>query len=256
MSTATKTRRVYGWRPDKPDARDHLYAAPLWFIGRLPASVDLRSACPPIYDQTTLSSCTGNAIAGNFQFCEIKEGLSSFIPSRLFIYYNERVIEHTVTSDAGAEIRDGIKSVAKQGVCPETLWPYDVKRFATKPPKTCYDAAKLHLAVQYSRVAQTSAQMKGCLAEGFAYVCGISVYESFESDAVAKTGKVPMPKSSEELLGGHAIVCVGYDDAKGVWIMRNSWGVSWGMKGYFTLPYAYLLDANLADDFWTIRLVK
>jgi C1A family cysteine protease len=252
----------YGWKPDLPDQRDLLYAAPFTAVTALPTKVDLRKGCPPVYDQGHLGSCTANAIGGGFQFDQIKEGLKSVVPSRLFIYYNERDMEGTVDQDSGAYIRDGIKSVNKLGVCPETMWPYDGSlfppnpRLTLKPSAACYTEAKKHTAVQYARVPRTEQQMKGCLASGYPFVYGFTVYESFESSQVAKTGVVPMPKSGEEVLGGHAVLAVGYDDPSRRFIVRNSWGTGWAIKGYFTVPYAYLLDANLSDDFWTIRLVK
>jgi C1A family cysteine protease len=218
---------------------------------------DLRSKCPPVYDQGQLGSCTANAIAGAIQFNRRKQKLKpDFVPSRLFIYYNERVMEHSVQSDNGAQIRDGIKSVAKQGDCPETDWPYDPSKFATKPSATAYKDALKYQALQYQRVPQVLNQLKGCLASGYPFVFGFSVYDAFESDVVAKTGVLTMPGPKEKLLGGHAVLAVGYDDTKQVFIVRNSWGSSWGIKGYFTMPYAYLTDSNLADDIWTIRLIE
>jgi C1A family cysteine protease len=246
-----------GWVRDLPDQRDQLYAAPAAAISNLPSSADLRSECPPVYDQGQLGSCTANAIAAAIQFDQMKQKLATtFEPSRLFIYYNERVIEHTVESDAGAQIRDGIKSVNHQGVCPETEWPYQITQFTKKPSEKCYQDALAHRAVSYQRLVQSLSQMKGCLAAGYPFVLGISVYESFESQDVADTGHVPMPSPAEKMLGGHAVLAVGYDDANGWFLVRNSWGPGWGMQGYFTLPYVYLLDANLASDFWTIRLVQ
>ena len=247
----------YGWLPDLPDHRDRLYAAPMEIAGALPAKADLRAQCPPVYDQGQLGSCTANAIAGAIQFDRMKQMLSPvFTPSRLFIYYNERVIEHSIDSDSGAQIRDGIKSVGKQGDCPETEWPYVIARFRTRPPKKCYADARKYKAVLYQRVTQTLGQLKGCLASGWPFVFGFTVYEGFESATVAKTGHASLPKSGEQVIGGHAVVGVGYDDAKQWFIVRNSWGGGWGMAGYFTLPYAYLTDENLASDFWTIRVVK
>ena len=244
----------YGWIPDLPDHRDHVYSAPAR-MPALPDSVDLRPQCPPVYDQGELGSCTANAIAGALEFDRRKQQLPDFVPSRLFIYYNERVMEHTVASDSGAQIRDGIKSVAKIGVCPESEWPYDISKFTAKPPAQCYTDAKLDRAVSYQRVQQSLTQMQGCLASGIPFVAGISVYESFESDSVAKTGMVPMPHPTEQLLGGHAILICGYDVIKGVFTFRNSWGDSWADKGYGYLPFDYLLDKNLADDFWVIKTV-
>jgi C1A family cysteine protease len=255
---AGKPRSIkgYGWTPDLPDKRDRMFAVPLRALKALPPSVDLRSVCPPVVDQGQLGSCTANAIAGALEFNQMKENLADvFAPSRLFIYYNERVMEHTVDEDSGAMIRDGIKSVAKQGAPHETLWPYDISTFKTKPSAAAYKDAAKHRAILYQRLTPTLDQLKGCLASGFPFVFGFSVYESFESQAVAKNGKVPMPKPQEQLLGGHAVLAVGYNDASKRFIVRNSWGTGWGLAGYFTIPYAYLTDANLADDFWTIKQV-
>jgi C1A family cysteine protease len=247
----------YGWVADTPDQRDHLYSAPVVNLKKLPPQVDLRPQCPKlVYDQGQLGSCTGNAIACAIQFDRLKlKRNPDFIPSRLFIYYNERDMEGTIASDSGAQIRDGIKSVAKLGDCPEPEWPYDIEKFATKPPANCYRDAMKYKAVLYQRVIQTLNQMKGCLASGYPFVFGFSVYESFEGPRVAKTGVAPMPASSEKQLGGHAVIAVGYDDKQQRFIVRNSWGKGWGMGGYFTIPYAYLTDDNLAADFWTIRVV-
>ena len=246
----------YGWVPDLPDSRDFMFAAPLETLAALPPSVDLRPQCPKeVYDQGQLGSCTANAIGGALQFEQIKQGLNGFVPSRLFIYYNERVKEHTVNTDSGAQIRDGIKSVGSIGAPPETDWQYDISKFAEKPPQKAFNDAPLGRALQYQRVPQVLNQMKGCLAAGYPFVYGFTVYESFESPQVAQTGVAPMPAPSERVLGGHAVVAVGYDDGSQRFLSRNSWGPGWGMGGYFTIPYAYLTDNNLADDFWTVRLV-
>ena len=249
-------KHSYGWVPDIPDQRDFMYAAPLENMAALPASVDLRPNCPKeVYDQGQLGSCTANALAGALEFDQIKQGMKTFTPSRLFIYYNERVAEHTVGTDSGAQLRDGIKSVGTTGACPESDWAYDITKFMEKPPAPAYKDAPLGKALQYQRVPQVLNQMKGCLASGYPFVFGFTVYESFESDQVAKTGVVPMPAANEKVLGGHAVMVVGYDDSSQRFVVRNSWGPGWGMGGYFTIPYAYLTDANLSDDFWTVRMV-
>ena len=250
-----KTAR-YGWVPDLPDHRDHLYAAPVELAAAPPAKADLRLRCPPVYDQGQLGSCTANAIAAAIEFDRMKQKLGDFTPSRLFIYYNERAMEHTIDSDSGAQIRDGIKSVGQQGDCPESEWPYVIAKFATRPLAKCYADALKYKVVSYQRVTQTLSQLRGCLASGYPFVFGFTVYEGFESAQVARTGHASLPRSGEQVVGGHAVVGVGYDDTKQWFVVRNSWGAHWGMKGYFTLPYAYLTDDNLANDFWTIRIVQ
>ena len=242
----------YGWVPDLPDQRDYLFRAVRKVPAKLPSSVDLRPLCSKVEDQGDLGSCTGNALAGALEFLERKDKVSFVDFSRLFIYYNERLIEHSVHSDSGAMIRDGIKTLAKYGVCSERTWPYVISRFDVKPVAGCYKEALTHTITSYHRIL-TLDEMRTCLAEGFPFVFGFTVYDSFESQQVARTGVVNMPGKGETVAGGHAVLAVGYNDVKKRFIVRNSWGAGWGMKGYFTMPYAYLKDRNLSDDFWTIR---
>ena len=245
----------YGWRPDLPDSRDHLYSVPHIALAALPNSVDLRSVCPPVYDQEDIGSCTANAIGAAFEFDLLKQKLPDFMPSRLFIYYNERVIEGTVNSDAGACIRDGMKSVHQQGVCPEGMWPYGKPSLFDRPSQECYDEALKHHSNSYHRVTRTLDQLRGCLASGYPFVFGFTVYESFESKEVNETGIAPMPVPNEAALGGHAVLAVGYDDSSQRFLVRNSWGPGWGMNGYFTMPYAYLTTRGLSSDFWCMQTV-
>ena len=248
----------YGWLPDLPDHRDLRYAVVRHaaLAKPVPTSVDLRAQCPPVYDQGELGSCTANAIGGAFEFELMKQKLPVFTPSRLFIYYNERVLEGHVKDDSGAQIRDGVKSVATVGVCDETAWPYLVTKFAKKPTKSLYTKAKKNLAIQYTRLNNTAInELKTCLASGNPFVFGFTVYQSFEGDKVAKTGVLTMPTKTESAIGGHAVMAVGYDDAKKAFIIRNSWGDAWGEKGYFYMPYDYITSTDLADDFWTISQV-
>lgn len=247
----------FGWTPDIPDARDFLYSAPEAVLTKLPKKVDLRGPkMPKVYDQGELGSCTANAIGAAFEFSQIKQGEKDFMPSRLFIYYNERAMEGTIDTDAGAMIRDGMKSVSKLGVCTEDTWPYDIPKFTQKPPGKAYTEAKKHQALVYRRVLGQLHQMQGCLAQGYPFVFGFSVYESFMSPEVAKTGEVPLPPRGEQLIGGHAVLAVGYDDAIQSFIVRNSWGPKWGLKGYCLMPYGYLADSQLARDFWAVYTVE
>jgi C1A family cysteine protease len=271
MAVSSQRRFGLGWVPDLPDHRDLAYSAPMQQLKQLPASVDLRPqfAFEP-YDQGQIGSCTANAIAAAIQFDRAKTGKKpDFTPSRLFIYYNERAMEHSVPLDAGAMIRDGIKSVAKQGVCKETTWPYEAMPAdpnthlfpphsppVTKPPAPAYSEAKNCQAVTYSRVQQALAQMKGCLAEGYPFVLGFSVYDSIY-DAHGNPVKVlPMPSGKDNQIGGHAVLTVGYSDAKQWFVIRNSWGPKVQDHGYFYMPYAYATDPHLTSDLWTIRVME
>lgn len=246
-------KRYYGWVPDLPDHRDLLYAG-----GgvKLPPSADLRPGMPPVYNQADIGSCTSNALAAALDYTRHKAGEVFITPSRLFIYYNERVIEGTVDSDAGAMGRDGIKSLAKQGAAPEKEWPYIVSKFADKPPAKVYaDAVKFEV-LTYKRIAHTQiAAIKAALAEGYPISFGFTAYDSFEGDAIAKTGIMPMPAKTESVVGGHEVVAVGYIESKQVIICRNSWGKAWGDNGYFYMPYAYI-TSKLASDFWILETVK
>jgi C1A family cysteine protease len=252
----------YGWIKDLPDSRDLLFAAsPVLAAKPLPKSADLRPGCPPVYDQGQVGSCIANSIAGAFEFAQKKQQLIDFMPSRLFIYYNERVIEHTTGQDAGAQIRDGIKTVVKQGVPPESDWPYSENMSAVteKPKPLAYTDATQHKIIAYHRISAASAVaflklMKSCLADGYPFVFGFEVYSSFEGAQVAKTGILHMPdKRKEKVVGGHAVMAAGYDDKKKAVLVRNSWGTGWGIKGYFWMPYAYISSSALCSDFWTIR---
>lgn len=254
--TITPRDSKYGWKRDLPDHRDHILNTAK--VAPLPPSVDLRAGMPPVYDQGQLGSCTGNAIAAAFDY-ERKRQAEPFVnPSRLFIYYNERAIEHTTRSDAGANIRDGIKSVNATGVCPESEWPYDIAKFARKPANKCYaDAIKTHsIAYQSVQRAGGATDVMTALAQTGPVVFGFSVFASFESRQVAATGIVPMPSPNEQMVGGHAVVAVGYDQNQQMFTVRNSWGAAWGDAGYFRMPFAYLADPNLASDLWCISLVS
>jgi acetylornithine deacetylase/succinyl-diaminopimelate desuccinylase-like protein len=189
---AVRTQKRYGWRPDHPDMRDFLMAVEP--LKTLPVSVSLRDKMPAVYDQGQLGSCTANSIGAVLEFNELKQAeADAATPSRLFIYYNERAMEGTVDQDSGAEIRDGIKSVAQLGAPPETDWPYEIDEFAAKPPARAYEDALSHQAIRYARVAQTEIGIQSVLASGYPIAFGFTVYESFERD-VGPDGIVPMPQ--------------------------------------------------------------
>ena len=247
-----KHRRL-GCIKDRHDERDlHLSLT----VAHLPPSADLRDKFPPIQDQGELGSCTANASLAILRFIDMQEGHDPGEPfSRLFTYYNSRQMEGTIADDAGAQLRDVIKSLAMVGACPESAWPYDIQQFTVQPPISCYTCATTWEALQYQRVPQNVNAMKHCVASGLPFVVGIQVFDSFMSDDVATSGVVPMPGDHETCQGGHAVCCVGYD-GDGHFIMRNSWGTAWGKDGYFLLPESYLADTRLSCDMWAISRTK
>lgn len=248
--------RAYKLLPDKEDSRDLLFShRPL----SIPSEADLRSKdIIPIFDQGSLGSCTANAI------CAFKEYIDhAFINaeaegyfhnlSRLFLYWHERDMEGTVSYDSGAYIRDGMKILQKIGCPGESFFPYVESTFTDKPTAEAEENAKLHTIKSYRRLnSNTPTQLKESIASGYPVVMGIEIYESFESAEVARTGIVPFPdKSKEQILGGHAVLAVGYKHIgnQEYIICRNSWGTEWGDKGYFYLPMEYV--GRMISDMWS-----
>lgn len=238
-----------GWRPDLPDRRDYRFKVSRT-LDQLPASVDLSAVYHvPVVDQGQLGSCTGNGIASALSYLQAKEGMTPVYASRLFIYYNERVTEGTVASDAGANIRDGIKSVVDIGACPETDWPYDIGRFTERPPDLAYADAAKDLVKTYQKVAVNAIALMDALASGFAVVVGFTVYDSF---MWSSDGNIPIPAPSEAVQGGHCVIVVGYDQATRRFKFQNSWGKGWGTSGFGTLPFDYLGSTDYGSDYWIL----
>jgi C1A family cysteine protease len=253
--------RVYKRKKKTADSRDHVYHGHLTFgAAAIPASVNLTAHCSPVKDQGQLGSCTANATAGALEYEEnIQTGTNvAQALSRLFLYYNERDLEGDVDQDAGGEIRDVVKVAAKFGAPLESTWPYsdDTEHFKVKPTVESYAEGLNHKALQYQAVPQTLEAFQHVLAVfNRPIIVGIQIFDAFESDEVARTGFVPMPTQYENCLGGHAVLVVGYDNAKQCFLVRNSWGDQWGdpaNPGCFWLPYQYMLNPELADDFWVI----
>lgn len=256
----------YNRKPKTFDSRDKMYAGHLQLAqAAIPPRADLTPYLGPVFDQDQLGSCTANACAGALEYEEnIQNHNDQAVQlSRLFLYYNERVLEGTVNQDSGGELRDVIQAAAKYGAPLESVWPYDESRFTVKPSLEAYQEGLAHRALQYQAVPQTLVAFKHALAVlNRPILIGITVYASFEADSTISSGVVPMPQDNEECVGGHAVLCVGYDDSKQAFLVRNSWGpiykAPWpdsAERGSFWLPYEYMMNSDLAEDFWVITTV-
>lgn len=256
-------RRTYGRIPDRYDPSDqrmHVGAAkpvPLVDFWSLAAELGGTPAMgtahmPPVYDQGPVSSCTGNGTAALDDFTRHKLTGRFLTPSRLAIYYGAREREQATQEDGGAMIADAIQTVVKQGAAPESLWPYSPSMVLVKPSIDYYTEAAKHEVDNWSRVSQADYYIGHCLQIlGLPVVFGIDLFPAFESDAVAATGMVPMPAKHATPIGGHCMVIVARDAKRGLYGVRNSWGVDWGIKGYCWMPRPYVLS-QLASDFWAI----
>jgi C1A family cysteine protease len=253
---------IYNFKRQKDDIRDLVFDGVIE-NENLPSQFSLRSEMPPVLDQGRLGSCVSNATANALRYCLKKEHEIEFAPSRLYMYYYTRLIEGNPNEDTGTTIRDMMKELHTYGDCHEDLWPYDISQFTKRPPNKCTKEALTHLKnFKYKAVRQNLNSIKSALYSGFPIIFGVDVYESFQSEESMSTGNIPMPNTySEELLGGHCIDLVGYDDNTRLFTFQNSWGIGnlehpVGDQGFFTLPYEYVLDSSLASDFWIINFWK
>lgn len=243
--------RIYNLKRQKDDGRDKSLSDILDVheAVKLPVSIDLRPKNPPIFDQGNLGSCSANAgIRARMMLTN-----ESQLLSRLYQYYQERVIENCVGTDSGAQMRDIGKALFNCGVCLESDFPYDITKFTKKPtPLNDTNALKYKIG-SYNSVSDVNGIKQVLALKQQPVMIGMDVYPSFESADVAKTGIVPLPKKSEKILGGHAVTIVGYDDTRKWFVVANSWGTNWGDKGYFYLPYTYFTK-GFAYDFWILNI--
>jgi len=248
-----------GYLPDRLDHRDAAYRiklsapAPALIVN---GAYDLRQKCPPVYDQANTNGCVAHAAAFLVQYDRMLEGLPNYVPSRLFVYWNARKLENDTQADDGCEIRDAVKALATLGAPPESDWPFDPSKVCVEPPVKSYTDALTDKVIEYSSVVQTHDTIAVCLAAGFPVAFGSSVFSAIDSDAVSATGDIPMPSSTDAPEGGHAMAIVGTLPTRSLYIIRNSWGTDWGNAGYGTMPYDYILNPDLTDDLWVVRLVE
>lgn len=262
------TRKLNWKRPPASD-RTKLFLAKETPLAGLKTvyGVDLRPLDSPVFDQGQEGSCTANAACGAFDFLQVQElrqkqpgveifqsGLFEFA-SRQFLYWNERAIDGDTHQDNGSSLTSSMEAIGSKGLCLESEWPYNpATDLFVCPPTLAYEQAWHHRETHSYPLDNTSlAGLKSCLSAGFPFVFGITVYSSFMTNSVAQAGVVPMPRPYEALEGGHALLCVGFDDLNEVFLFKNSWGTGWGSAGYGSIPYAYLTSGELASDFWTLR---
>ncbi|CAF4012283.1 unnamed protein product [Adineta steineri] len=226
---------------------------------QLPQRTDLRDHMTPVEDQSDIASCVANSFAGAYEYLLKKSTGYHTDVSRLFIYYNARIKdeESDDIDDSGCTVASAIESLEESGTCLESLWPYKMKRVNKCPNDDAYSAAESHRISDALQLNVDLYQMKSCLAQGFPFVFGLELYESF--DKANKKGYVPMPKPEAKNRGSHgshAMLAVGYSDCSKIFIVRNSWGSEWGVKGYCYIPYSYMSDPDFCWDPWAVRKLE
>jgi C1A family cysteine protease len=224
----------------------------------LPPTADLRSKLSPVDDQGLVGACTGFTMVGLAEYrARLKGNTEELSPG--FIYLMNLKEDGNLGQDAGSRISTSIKVLQKYGTCPEALHPFlaptaqqDPANIAsylnTIPSAAAVKAAAANKIGSYRPVRDLNG-FKTALAKGLPVAFGVAVYKSFMGPEAKATGIIPMPAGNDELLGGHAILAVGYDDAKKQVVFRNSWSPKWGDQGYGYLPYDYF-KKDLAGDAW------
>jgi C1A family cysteine protease len=263
----------YGLIRQTPDPRDLKFTVSKRTTNVLSSSYDVSSRTGPMLNQGALGTCGPNTTAECIDYDELAENQALAAPSRLYIYFNTRYLQGSVSTDSGVQNRTMLKALAIYGYCPETMWPYsdDKTTFLLQPSQDCYTTGGRNLITNYASVAVDLNQMKGVISTGFPFIFGTYVFQGIESDAAASTGIVPMPASGEQPIGGHDVSFVGYSDIQqpgvkpgniwpaGTFKFRNHWlnndGSLWGDGGYGYFSYAAATNANWVSDLWVINAV-
>ena len=249
----------FGWKPSLPDHRDRYFSSRMGSYYSSKEENDLRELMPEVYDQGRIGSCTSNAICAAFEYDQKRQKCPEFMPSRLFNYYYERLAEGSEGYDAGANIRDGMKSINTNGICPESFWQYKPNLLTVHPSVEADNEAKKNRAVLYERVNPVIGEFKTAIDQGYPVIFGFSVPKSFMN--ISNDGIMKMPTLFDTIIGGHAVLACGYDDKKegygsrGFLLVRNSWGKGWGADGYFWMPYKFLTD-KMCDDCWILETIE
>lgn len=244
-----------GYIKDKTDPRDYIYKPNTSIVKsiKLPTNTSLKNIMPPVLDQENLGSCVSNAVCNALGFLNIKLKKPINLKSRIFNYYNTRLLEGTINQDCGCQIRDAIKVCNKIGSCYETTWSYDISKFTMKPPPHTYTEAAQHKLALYQRVNQNRISIKSCLLTGYPVIIGFTCFNTLYNPSVERTGDIVMPTRKDYIIGGHCVLITGYNDTTQRYEIQNSWGIDWGNKGYGTIPYAYIENPVYAADFWQVQ---
>lgn len=284
-----------GWRPDLPNHKDYdetTDSVPTRLKGypnvlsikeitkrlglgperlesiKLNQKIDLREGCSPIEDQEALGSCTAHAGVGLLEYYERRRYRKHIDASRLFLYKATRNLLGW-TGDTGAYMRTTMAAMALFGVPPEEYWEYNITDFDEEPSAFCYSFGQNYQALQYYRLDKPGISresllhsIKVRLKHKLPMAFGFTVFSSIEQ--AGDTGMIPLPCPRDRVIGGHAVMAVGYNDkleihnenceeasTVGALIIRNSWGTEWGDNGYGYLPYEYILY-RLAIDWWSL----
>jgi C1A family cysteine protease len=263
-TTPASRQHGFGWVRDRPNPRDAKFGAP-GFVNQpaRPKVKDLSAQFPPAFDQGELNSCTANAASAAIQYARrVHNKPDDFVPSRLFIYYQARIMEDCIYTDGGSQIGDAIAAVTSLGVCAESDWPYDSPpgdakthvfpngaRAIQAPPANILAKANAYKTISTGHLAQSESDLEGCIAGGYPFLFGFTVFTNFSDTTRLLKAPGPGDRITPE---GHAVLCVGYDNTKRLFRIRNSWGPAKNDKGYFDMDYDYVLNSRLSSDFWVV----